>query len=163
MINVACGYIADVSVNSVAKIIERVFITYAIWFFIGVFCYVKRERVIPRLKKLLIPLLVAYICVMMVDFPIPGYYSNVAVGILCPLITIGGYSLPAIRIKYDITYGIFLYHWIVLNIIVYFDLMNKLPLITCLALYVSVVIILAWLSWKYVGKVAARLLNRKFK
>lgn len=88
--NVACDYAADAFGGAIAKLIERFFLTYAIWFFIGVFCYVKREAVIPALKKVIIPLLALYVVVKFVPVSIPGYYSNIAAGILCPFIVVGG-------------------------------------------------------------------------
>lgn len=59
-------------------------------FFIGVFCYVKRERMISLLKKMVVPLLFLYVICKFLPIDIPGYYSNIAVGILLPLIVMGG-------------------------------------------------------------------------
>ena len=60
--------------------------------------------------------------------------------------------MPAIRFKCDITYGMFLYHWIVLNVIVYLDLMNTLPWSFSLLIYLTITLLVAWLSWYFVGK-----------
>ena len=64
----------------------------------------------------------------------------------------GGYCLPPIRIPCDITYEIFLYHWIVLNIIVHFDLINKLSWCISLIILSVATFTLAWLSWRFIGK-----------
>lgn len=154
---VFCNVVADlISCNSggaVAKIIERFFLTYALWFFMGVFCYVKREYMVPLLKKLIIPLLILYVICKFLPINIPGYYANIAIGVLLPLIVIGGgYSLPAIRISCDLTYEIFLYHWIVLNIIIHFDLIAKWSWEVALIILVALTFALAWLSWRFIGK-----------
>lgn len=151
--NVLADFVSNNSGGAVAKIIERFFLTYALWFFIGVFCYIKREKMVPLLKKLIIPLLFIYVIYRFLPIDIPGYYSNIVVGVILPLIVIGGgYSLPAIRIPCDLTYEIFLYHWIVLNIIIHFDLINKLSWGVSLTILVIVTFILAGLSWRLVGK-----------
>lgn len=151
--NVLADFVSNNSGGAVAKIIERFFLTYALWFFIGVFCYIKREKMVPLLKKLIIPLLFIYVIYRFLPIDIPGYYSNIVVGVILPLIVIGGgYSLPAIRIPCDLTYEIFLYHWIVLNVIIHFDLINKLSWGVSLTILVIVTFILAGLSWRLVGK-----------
>lgn len=151
--NVLADFVSSSSDGAIAKIIERFFLTYALWFFIGVFCYVKRERMISLLKKMVVPLLFLYVICKFLPIDIPGYYSNIAVGILLPLIVIGGgYSLPPIRISCDLTYEIFLYHWIVLNIIIHFDLINKLSWGVCLLAFIGTTFIFAWFSWRIVGR-----------
>lgn len=151
--NLAADFISENLGGTSAKMIERFFLTYAIWFFIGVFCYLKREQLIPILKKVFPFFLICYAVAAIVRDKIPGYYDNIVISILLPLIVCGaGYWLPKIRIKCDISYEIFLYHWIVLNIIVHFDLLNLWFWPITLIFYIAVTIILAWLSWKYVGK-----------
>ena len=93
--NVLADFVSSSSDGVVAKIIERFFLTYALWFFIGVFCYVKRERMISLLKKMVVPLLFLYVICKLLPIDIPGYYSNIAVGILLPLIVIGGGQFTA--------------------------------------------------------------------
>lgn len=56
------------------------------------------------------------------------------------------------RLSCDLSYELFLYHWIVLNIMVYFNLMQKLPWQIGLVFFVVLSTILAWLSWRFVGK-----------
>ena len=132
-----------------AKLIERSFIPYALWFFIGVFCYLKRQRVLPCLKKLFLPLLAVYLFLNILPVQLPGYYTNIGISILLPLLVIGGgYCLPKLRLHCDLSYGLFLYHWIVLNGIVHFDLMNKLPWMACLIFFIVLSFLLAWFSWR---------------
>lgn len=161
---VICNLLADFVDGSlggvVGKIIERFFLTYALWFFIGVFCYVQKDRLVPLLKNWIILLLLLGVICKCLPIAIPGYYTNIATGILLPLIVIGGgYSLPSIRISCDITYEIFLYHWIVLNVIIHLDLIDKLSWSVSLVVFCVVSFILAWLSWRFVGKGRKRTKN----
>ena len=51
---------------------------------------------------------------------------GIGISIFCPFIIMGlSYLLPSIRLKPDLSYGMFLYHWIILNIIVHFQLLSK--------------------------------------
>lgn len=88
--NIGADFVATTVGGGIAKIIERLFLTYALWFFIGVFCYVKRERLIPELKKIIPVFLLVYVFCKCLPIDIPGYYANISVGILLPLIVIGG-------------------------------------------------------------------------
>lgn len=149
--NLVCGAVAEASGGVVAKLIERIFLPYALWFFIGVFCYQKRDKVLPVLKKAFRPLIVFYVAVSFIPVSLPGYYVNILISVLLPFLVIGGaYCLPKLRFRCDLTYGMFLYHWIVLNVIVHFDLMNRLPWYLALLLFVTATLSAAWLSWKFV-------------
>lgn len=151
--NVSAGFLSSTVGGAVAKIVERFFLTYALWFFIGVFCYVKCQKVIPILKRNILWILLLYVNMQLITVKIPGYYANIAVGCLLPFLVIGGgYCLPTARLSCDLSYELFLYHWIVLNIMVYFNLMQKLPWQIGLVFFVVLSTILAWLSWRFVGK-----------
>lgn len=140
-------------VRIVNKLIERSFIPYALWFFIGVFCYLKRQKMLFCIKKLFFPLLVFYVFLNLLPVRLPGYYTNIGISILLPLLVIGGgYCLPKVRFHCDLSYGLFLYHWIVLNVIVHFDLMNRLPWLVCLLLFITLSFLLSWFSWR-IGKI----------
>lgn len=151
--NLACAAIAEHTGGFVAKLVERIFCPYALWFFIGVFCYQKRQSVLPVLKRAFLPVLLAYLIFCQIPVEIPGYYTNIVTGIVLPLLVIGGgYCLPKVRLKCDFSYGMFLYHWLVLNIIVHFDLMNRLPWYVCLLLFITASLFVAWLSWWFVSR-----------
>lgn len=79
VLNLGCAAAVRDADGIAAKWIERLFIPYALWFFIGVFL----------------------------------------IG--------GGYFLPEIRLKQDLSYGMFLYHWIILNIMAHYELMDRMP------------------------------------
>ncbi len=152
LINLGAGFIAPVAPGIVQKLLERTFLPYGLWFFAGMFCYCQRDKILPVLKKLSPVLLILYVICYRIDVLEFGYYCNVATSILCPFIVIGlAYLLPAFRIRIDLTYGMFLYHWIVLNVLVHFAMMKQLHFITTLLLFIGVTLLLAWFSTRFVG------------
>lgn len=151
-----CNVVSDFAATNfggiIGKLIERFFLSYALWFFIGVFCYVKREWVIPRLKKVVPVLLILYLVASILPIKVPGYYANIIVGVLLPFIVIGvGYCLPKIRLKCDLSYEIFLYHWIVLNVIIDLGLVEKIGWLWCFLVFLGITILISWISWRLVG------------
>lgn len=91
--NIGADFVTSTVGGVSVKIIERIFLTYAVWFFIGVFCYVKREQLVPMLKHSIPMLVVIYVFNRCLPINIPGYYANILVGILLPLIVMGGVLL----------------------------------------------------------------------
>ena len=77
--------------------IERTFVPYFIWFLLGCFIYRKRDVLIPILKKMILPLLAIYTVLRLLNWNLPGYYAGIMVGILAPLIAIGGGGTAYLR------------------------------------------------------------------
>lgn len=162
-VNLLSAVAAENVGDTAAKMIERIFLPYALWFFIGVFCYQTRDKLLPVLRKAFLPILILYIIVNCIPVTIPGYYTNIFNGILLPFLVIGGgYCLPKIHIKYDLSYGMFLYHWIVLNIIVHFDFMNRLPWYVNLIFFILMTLLTAWLSQCLVQRMKHLLFPEKY-
>lgn len=152
-VNLLAGRLAPILPSFMQKLLERTLFPYVIWFLIGVFCYTKRTILLPLLKKYCPLLFVIYLLLYMTDLLHYGYYCSILISLLCPFITIGlAYLLPAIRIKTDLSYGMFLYHWIVLNLLVHFNLFNKLPWLVCLMLFIAFTLVLSWCSTTFIGK-----------
>jgi len=153
VINLLCNYLANHMEAAVGKIIERTFLPYAIWFLIGIFCYQKKEKIIPFLKKYLWLLILIFVINQKFNFCSAGYYEDIVTGITLPFITIGlAYTLPKIKIKCDLSYGIFLYHWIIINIMVHLNLFKSRSWILCGIIFIGTTLSAAWLSWYVVGK-----------
>ncbi len=162
-VNLACGEMAQNLDGIIPKLIERMFLPYALWFFIGVFCYQKRQSVLPVLKKACLPMLVVYLAVKYAGLKLPGYYTDILTGTVLPFVVIGGgYCLPSVRLRTDLSYGIFLYHWIILNILVHYDLINKLQWPLGVVLYVSGTVIAAAVSCK-LGRTLQKRLQSVFR
>ncbi len=142
--NVFFDFVARNMEGVVLKIIERMFLPYFLWFMIGVFCYFRKEWVYKH-RWMVVWLLCVYLIFYLLPVEIPGYYKNIVVGILCPFIVVmGGYCLPPIRIRKDITYGLFLYHWIVLNILIHFKLLQTKHWLICMILFLVMSGFFAW-------------------
>lgn len=146
-LNLLCAFISSICGGIVSKLIERSCVPYAIWFMIGVFCYQYKEKVIQWLKYLLLPMLIVYSFVRPHGMEHMGYYIGIGISILCPFIVIGAaYLLPPMRFKVDLSYGMFLYHWIILNIIVHFELLQEWKWYICLGFFSVSTLLLAWIS-----------------
>lgn len=148
VMNLVCAVLARDGNGILAKLIERIFVPYALWFFIGVFCFQRRQGMLPVLKKAFLPLLIIYLINESVNMQMPGYYTGIVTSVALPFMVIGcAYCLPKIRLKYDFSYGMFLYHWIILNIIVHFDLMNKMPWYVGLFVFITGTMTASVISW----------------
>ena len=123
----------------IPKIIERLFLPYALWFFIGVYLYIHRNRWIltpPQRNKYVWPLLILFVLYKFSPIQIIGYYTDIVTSICLPFITVGlAYQLGNIRIKPDLSYHLFLYHWIILNILVYFGCFEVWNIVQSLSVF----------------------------
>jgi len=163
-VSLGANIASEILVNNVSgftvKIIGKIFIPYLIWFLTGAFVYYKRNQMIPFLKKAVFPLLIAYVFIKVIGIQTPGYYQESLPGVLCSLIFIGGgYLISKIHFKVDLTYGMFLYHWPVLNVIIHYDLVNKLHWVWCLLIMTAATLVLAFLSWKFINQPSKKLFN----
>jgi peptidoglycan/LPS O-acetylase OafA/YrhL len=162
LLNIGSRAFADLVPDSMAsRLLERLLIPYLIWFLTGMFLYRYREKWIPVLKRGVWLLLAVYVLLRAVPVfsgvyqweQLHGYYAGVLTTLLVPVITIGlAYRIPAKRIRTDLSYELFLYHWIVLNGIVYFDLMNRIPWGFGLLLFIAISAAAAWSSYRFVGR-----------
>ena len=143
---------------TIVNVIVLCFLPYALWFMIGAFCYQYKDKIIKYLRYLTIPLLVIYFLLRPYATGQPGYYVGIGISILCPFLVIGlAYLLPKVRIKTDLTYGMFLYHWIVLNIIVHFEWLSKWKWYACFLFFIIITLFLVWSSQKIAKKIVNRL------
>lgn len=158
-INLILGYLTPNMPSFFQKVIERSFLPYAFWFLAGMFCYTQRTRLLPLLKKACPFLAIAYFILYQCITHQPGYYCGIITSIFCPFITIGlAYLLPAFRLKIDLSYGLFLYHWIVINILIHFNLINLLPWPVTLLIFICLTLLLA-----YGSQVLTQCILRKFR
>lgn len=108
--------------GALRQILGRFCAPYTIWFAIGAFCYFKREKVIPVLKNHLFPLGCLYFILEVVQLVFgnaPGYYTNIFQSLLLPFLIIGlAFKFGSHRIRYECSYSIYLYHWLILNVFV---------------------------------------------
>ena len=62
------------------------------------------------------------------------------------------YAMPALNVKTDISYGIYIYHMTIINAIIEFNLIGKVSGVWLLLMTLSTTSLLAWVSTKTVGK-----------
>lgn len=122
------------------KIIERCFLPYAIWFFIGVVLYHERNTWLKWLSRQALGILVLYvICRFFAVNKVGGYYCDIVTSVLLPILTISiAYALGKHRLKFDISYHMFLYHWIVLNFLIATDIITKFTVMPMIMIYVGI-------------------------
>lgn len=138
--------------QAVLSLLDRSFLPYLCWFLLGMNLYRLREKAVPLLVRKLPVLTVVYViykgCWQHFSWAVPGYYADVVTTCLLPCAVIGfAYAFGAHRLKNDISYGIFLYHWPVINVIFYFGMPAAADHFLLLAGYTAVFLALAALSW----------------
>lgn len=139
--------------NAIRQILGRLCVPYILWFAIGVFCYMNFDNVIYRLQNLSVPMIPVYIVIRLLWKECPGYYVNVFTGIIVPFIVIGlAFKLKKHRAKIEISYGMYLYHWIVLNIFAHYEIHKYVGEIVCFLLFVAITVLLAYLSYRFVER-----------
>lgn len=95
-------------------------VPYAYIFLIGMLCYRYRDIIINRLADAFWGILAVYICWFMLNFNFlhvsAGHYTDIVTGVLTALLTLStGYRLGTHRLKYEISYGIYIYHMTAVN------------------------------------------------
>lgn len=159
VLNILSAFAAGRS-ELLGKLLERSFIPYIGWFAAGVFCYRFLDELCTRFKKLFWILLIIYIIYFAAVALLPeeisevlgyGYYTSAAGSYLCafmiPMLGMGAISiLPQVRFKTDISYEVFLYHWIVLNALVYYDAYHLLGWIPTLLILLAGTLVLSIVS-----------------
>ena len=150
LVNIIFGiFRADIPMI-VAKLINVTMIPYLYVFLIGMFAYAYFEDVISFLKKWIWIILVVYIAwnysVKSFVSCSLGYYADIITGVGVCLITLGlSFKLGKRKVKYEISYGLYIYHMVVINAMVMLDIRTHSRLDAFIVLAAST--ILALLSY----------------
>lgn len=134
------------------KLLQRSFLPYLLWFYLGLYLWHYRDKILPALADFWPLLLGGYTaykaCWQEFQWSIPGYYADLITGILLPVTVLAcAYGWGRHRLKADLSYGIFLYHWPLINLIFFLDLPEKcrhIPLFLC---YTAGFLLLGAMSW----------------
>lgn len=141
------------------KLFNQTIIPYLWMFVIGAFCSEFFETIINYMKKywsICLTLLILYGIFVKNTFTIAGFDPNVFLLFSCVCLGVG-YSYPQANIRMDISYGIYIYHMIVINAMV---TLNYLGSYKFFVISLVLTVIFAYLSTVTVGKLSA---NRKRK
>ena len=104
--------------NRLVLILDRTFITHATPFLMGMTIYIFREQCFETINKISVQLTIIYVlfCAVCPNFAIR---KTVALFIV-PICIIGlAYKIGSHRFSFDISYSIYLYHMVVMNIWIY--------------------------------------------
>ena len=164
LVNIILGNIAgNGSVGAAGKLIERSFLPYAVWFLAGAACRLIRDELFERYsaQRLLTVFVIVYCFIgtgiRMAGIPIPGYYADAVTGTSVSLMTglfcicfSGNHGSRKNSVP-DISYELFLYHWIVLNILVTAETMSG-AWIPALALFLALSFALSTAAYFILGQ-----------
>ena len=126
VLNLACWLLQDSVPHIVYRLIFNSFVPYLYIYLIGMFLYYRKDTIIYWLSKRYIIVLAVYtICVFVFYYFIPrvGFYAPIGIGITLPVMIIAvAYGLGKHRLKYEVSYGMYLYHFIVINALIQMDI-----------------------------------------
>ena len=106
------------------KLINVSILPYFYIFLIGMFLYRYQKELICRIENYLPAFLIVYIVVKIVlmnveiPFSIGVNYDIVSATLLAVIVVGMAYKLGTIRLKYEISYGIFVWHMVIVNVAV---------------------------------------------
>ena len=134
---------------------------------IGSFLYFKRNTIVRFFKKwrMIAFLLLAFFTCFHYKYSFTGIFFNshpmhspIITLIVCPLTIFLGYAMGCIHLKYEISYGLFMFHIIVIQIL----LLAKVKGYLGIALTLLITTIIALLTCIYVEKPCYRLRKIQF-
>lgn len=122
MANLVCWAVKDIVPHIIYRLIFVSFIPYLYIYLIGMFLYYRKDTVLAWLTKRWVAVLAFYTVWMTVFYfflPRVGFYAPIHIGLTLPVMIISAaYGLGKRRLKYEISYGMFLYHFIVINALI---------------------------------------------
>ncbi len=158
LINLVCGMITSrPSGAAMSKILERTLIPYAFYFLCGICICEYRESVLPLLKKGLPLLILVYIPYRLFSPFRAGYYTDLGRAVFTSLTTVSAaFVLPPKRVKTDVTYELYLYHWPVLNLLLATGMLSPGKWGTGVVLFLIITVIISLAA----NRITARILSR---
>ena len=159
LLNLLC-WIADQRTllpEGALKLLQRSFLPYLLWFYLGFYLWRFRNELLSGLSRRWPLLLAGYtackVCCMAFSLPLPGYYADLMTSILLPLTVLScAYGWGSHRLKADLSYGIFLYHWPLINLIFFLELPTKVSHIPLFVCYLVSFLTLGVMSWYVVER-----------
>lgn len=139
----------------IGKLYGQTIIPYLWMFLLAAFAAEKKDTVIPVLKKRWWLFLLMLLVIRYASFDVnASYYSY---GLLETLCLFGGlmgfaYSYPQLNIKYDFSYGLYIYHSIILNIFIIKSYYYSLYYLIAVFLISSIIAII---SMKTIGRLSS--------
>lgn len=154
LINVSLPLVEGFLPPVIYGLIFNTFLPYLYIYLIGAFLYVFKDKLLPVLRKNVIYIIIGYVGWRLsnefLNIHAIGEWYDITEGIMLPLITIGlAYSIGRIKLSADLSYGIYLYHMVVIGAFVQVGYMNTWY--SMLSAWV-LTLILAVFSWYVIEK-----------
>ena len=161
-LNIVTPYVQASVPVAVKNVISHTCLPFFYIYFAGWFIYRWRETIVPmlcRAKVLLALLIIGRGIWLMNGAPRVGEYQDMVIVLLLIMLTIGvGYSFGKLRFSIDLSYGLYLYHMIVVDVFVHLGLTGNIGYV--IAAY-AVSAVLAFISYYLVDDTVARLFKSK--
>ncbi len=140
------------------KLFTQTIVPYMWMFMLGAFICEYFDSIVPVLKKWWFVGLILLVLVTQTNFDIPGTYSGIIHSILLGITWLGfAYAYPRLNIKHDISYGIYIYHMIIINIVL--ESQVERNYFTLLAV-LGVTLVMAMVSYVVVGQIGRKRRNK---
>ena len=161
-LNLVVPHLQEILPETGRLIISHSCMPYFYMYFAGWFMYRYREKIVPILSKTKILCVILFIARAIYcdrfGVRIGEYMDMIQVLLLC-LMTVGfGYSFGKIRFKFDLSYGLYLYHMVVVDIFVQIGLVGNMGYVA--AVY-AIAVLCALISHYLVDDTVARIFNKK--
>lgn len=167
LMNFACWWLEGSGMlpDSFVSLMGRTLFPYLVWFAAGLYLYHFRQRVLPVLTGFWPFLCLGYVLYKALwqhfSWQIPGYYADFVTSLLLPCVVLGGaYGFGKHRVKMDLSYGIFLYHWPIINVIFFYDLPHRMDHLLLFTGYMIVFLGLSAASWYLLERHALKIGKR---
>lgn len=159
--NLAVPYLQEILPETGKIIVSHSCLPYFYMYFAGWFMYRYREKIVPILARTKILCIVLFIIRALYcekfGVRVGEYQDMIQVLLLC-MLTIGiGYSFGKIRFKFDLSYGLYLYHMIIVDIFVQTGLAGNMKYV--IAVY-AIAVLCALVSHFLVDDTVARIFKK---
>ncbi len=159
--NLAVPYLQEILPETGKIIVSHSCLPYFYMYFAGWFMYRYREKIVPILARTKILCIVLFIIRALYcekfGVRVGEYQDMIQVLLLC-MLTIGiGYSFGKIRFKFDLSYGLYLYHMIIVDIFVQTGLVGNMKYV--IAVY-AIAVLCALVSHFLVDDAVARIFKK---
>lgn len=162
LLNLAVPYLQEILPETGRLIVSHSCISYFYIYFAGWFMYRYRDKILPVLAhtKILCAVLFILRALYCEKFGVRiGEYQDMVQIILLCMLTIGiGYSFGKIRFKFDLSYGLYLYHMIIVDIFVQTGLVGNMKYV--IAVY-ALALLCAVVSHYLIDDTITRLFTKK--
>ena len=160
--NLVCYYMQSRVPHAVYRLMFISFVPYFYIFAIGMFLYFYCDTISKFLANHVFFITAGYLVFSIIAYnfvPKIGFYNPIYMGVLLPFVVVAlAYGLGKHRLPFDISYGIYLYHLIFVNLLIELGVVSY---VTALVIVLPLSIAAGFASYYLVDKPVHKLLGRK--